>query len=530
LARSSYNLIKNGGSEEANPTGPEALLVSTARAYTGTKARNYTAASGGTAIEHQVSGLIQCVPGDQFYMEAMVYQEASSIGRITLLFLGADKTTRLTALTSTYTTTTSAWHKHKVSGTAPANAAYVVFILQAVSPASGTTTSWDCLYGTRKIAGGILEGDAIQTSNYAETGGTPTAGARMDVSGTALKVVAGGFQIGSYYFTDYFWRQLQAIDGASGGRVCYRGNVDVSSRGGAPAIECLTVTRRRWNTTDHLCRLEFAIQPSSNGATDNLDSMRRAEIKLYRQSAAGTTATLTLVDTYYPALTDRLYRNFTTDTDTLNVSKTTFETTDPLITTGVPAALITLFNAYGPSGTNCFYAAAGNADGSNLTNNGTTWPAGITGGASGGTGGGGGGGGGGCPAPWVKIQLASGLLVDAADLYDGAQVIGVDDLTMGPKTGIVRHPTILWRERLAVVLGDGEAPEFSWGHRVAVMGKGWVAVQNLQPGDLLLSQHEARVVDVEARGKGQVVSFEVEGCGTYFSGGILSHNAKAVEF
>ena len=69
LARSSYNLIKNGNSEDANPTGPEAVWVSEGYAYQGTKKRSVT----GVAywVFAAVTGFIPCSEGDQFVFEAM---------------------------------------------------------------------------------------------------------------------------------------------------------------------------------------------------------------------------------------------------------------------------------------------------------------------------------------------------------------------------------------------------------------------------------------------------------------------------
>jgi hypothetical protein len=135
-------------------------------------------------------------------------------------------------------------------------------------------------------------------------------------------------------------------------------------------------------------------------------------------------------------------------------------------------------------------------------------------------------GGGGCPAPWVQITLASGLTLAAGSLVDGMEVLGVNEATMEPAMGTVREPTMTWVDRVRVVLEDGRAPEFTNTHRVAVVPATWKEVRNLLPGDLLVAQCPSRVVRVESAGKGQVVSFSVEGCHTYFSDDILSHNLK----
>lgn len=512
LARSSHNLVKNGNSENANPTGWEADGLSTDRPYSGTRRRGrgfYT-------------GLIPCAPGDQFYVEAMgavdsglgiYYSEIADSSGAGFHWIGT-------------TFTNTSYQKVSFTATVPAGGAFIRFYSDSTAPGFRL----DNLYACRKVSAGMLEADAIQTSNYTQNpSGVPITGVRMDISATALKAAAGNLQLGPYIFSDYFWRQLQAIDGANGGRVLYRGNVDVTSRGGAPNIACLSVTRRRWDTTLKMTRLELTIQPSISGSSDNLDAIRFAKVQLYRQSAAGTTATLTAIDTFFPALADRRYGNFGTDTDANNASLFTFEAQDSLIASGVPAVLITLFNAYGPSAGNCFYSASGAANDVPLANNGTTWPTGITGAAGGGSGGGGGGGGGGCPAPWALITLASGLVVEAADLYDGAVVVGVDDVTMSPSTGIVRHPMTIWVERVAIHLEGGGSTEFSANHRLAVEGRGWVEVRHLRPGDSLIAQTPSIVKAIGRPTRAQVVSFQVEGCATYFADGILSHNVKILD-
>ena len=106
---------------------------------------------------------------------------------------------------------------------------------------------------------------------------------------------------------------------------------------------------------------------------------------------------------------------------------------------------------------------------------------------------------------------------------------GVDDFTLEPRVGIVRMPTIIWRDRFDVSLEDGRASEYSRGHRFAVVERGWVEVQNLCPGDLIVSNSPAVVKAVRFAGKGPVVTFQVEGTGTYLSDGLLSHNLKPID-
>jgi hypothetical protein len=125
-------------------------------------------------------------------------------------------------------------------------------------------------------------------------------------------------------------------------------------------------------------------------------------------------------------------------------------------------------------------------------------------------------------------MLASGLLVDAADLYNGAPLAGVDEMTGAPKAGVVANLQTIWRDRVAVVLEDGRAPEFSRDHRVATVARGYVAVQALLPGDKLVAQRPSIVREIRSTGMGQVLSFQVQGTGTYFTDDILSHNTKSL--
>jgi len=138
-------------------------------------------------------------------------------------------------------------------------------------------------------------------------------------------------------------------------------------------------------------------------------------------------------------------------------------------------------------------------------------------------GGSGGGGGGGCPAPWVEIRLESGLLVRAGQLRDGDLLAGVDEFTFEPKVGIVSGVRMAKAERLSISLDDGRLATFSSGHRVAV-GRTWIAVRDLRPGDELRAG--GRVKEIVASNVGRVISFQVEGSAIYFADGVLSHNVK----
>ena len=191
----------------------------------------------------------------------------------------------------------------------------------------------------------------------------------------------------------------------------------------------------------------------------------------------------------------------------------------------VTAAKITLCNAYGPSDTHCFYSATGNADGSFLTDSGLIWPSGLTG-ATPGSGGGGAGPGGGCPTPDMLVLLASGLRIPAGDLQDGMVVIGVNDNTLEPMTGTVRNPQVIGAVIQPVMLEDGRVLTFSARHRVAVEGQGWIQVEHLHAGDSLIAEQPSIVSSFGKTYFGQVVTFLVDGCHTYFCE-VLCHNKKS---
>lgn len=71
---------------------------------------------------------------------------------------------------------------------------------------------------------------------------------------------------------------------SSTSRVFYRGNIDTATRGGAPNIACLTVTRDRWDTTNKIMRFTFKLQPSA--LSDNLDGLRYAKVAITRNNVA----------------------------------------------------------------------------------------------------------------------------------------------------------------------------------------------------------------------------------------------------
>lgn len=383
-----------------------------------------------------------------------------------------------------------------------------------------------------------LAADTLQTTNYAEDGsGNPTAGAKLDAYGTAVKIAPDGLKVGQYLFKDAWFRALNALasSGVAGSdRTWYRGNNDEATLGGAPAVGRLTVTPQLWDTTLQALRLDLKLAPTA--ASDNLDGLRYAKVKLYRAAARGAPYALTAICTFFVPLADRLYQTPGTDGAAGNVVTITGLCIDGGISAGYPAMEITLYNAAGPSNTNCYGPPAGWAAGTALTNHGTTWPAGTTGGTGGGAGGGGGGGGT-CVTLDTPILLADGRTQRAADLVvgDRLRTMHEDGLHWGLHR-VVAAETARVPELRVVRCRDGRELMCTPTHRVYVRRRGtiapfgWCEAQHLEPGDILAGRPAAIVrasVPVAVGPDGaEVVKLTVEGAHTYVSSGLLSHNIK----
>ena len=187
LARSGHNLIKNGNSEDPNPTGWEAAWISDSGAYTGTRCRALTVETAG-GYPNMVVGMAPCDPGDQFVFSAWGKQAtASSKQYIYIEFLnaaGARTGVNLKAFPAS-----TDYTQAEVSGAAPAGTVKVRFVIYASQP-DATTYYWDCLYATRKVSAGMLEadilkamlvkGEVIETPNYVPgSADVPPVGARV---------------------------------------------------------------------------------------------------------------------------------------------------------------------------------------------------------------------------------------------------------------------------------------------------------------------------------------------------------------
>lgn len=361
----------------------------------------------------------------------------------------------------------------------------------------------------------------LRTMNYAEDGsGNPTAGASMSSSGTAMKAASGSLQLGSVVFTDYWQRLVQGIDGAVNKPLIWRGNNDTTTRGGAPNISCLTVYAMAEQVVTgnfQQAYWTYMVKPTSYSAfSDNLDSILSLRVRLYQS----TSSSAPFQDIQFPCVS-RSYNG--TDGAAYGSFHWGWRSPScPILESSTMYSgymRVNLINAYGSSA---------DSDFGPTSTVGAALPAATITGQAAGTGGGAGGSGGACPAPWVKVTLANGTQVHAGDLHNGARVAAVNDSTLEiiPAGGVIREFARIWKPRYRVKLADGRASEFSERHRLAVVGLGWVSVEHIRPGFQIVGMQESIVESVLAVGEGLVISFRVEGAGTYFADGLLCHNQK----
>jgi hypothetical protein len=378
---------------------------------------------------------------------------------------------------------------------------------------------------------GSVQISDLRTSNYAEDGsGNATAGAKIASAGTTLKVANNSFQVGSLVFSDYWFRLIQGIDGSiASNRLIWRGNNDSSVRGGAPDIARLAVTPQnslpipQSSGGIQLITHQYKLTPTAySSAADNLDAMQQIHVQLFASISASAP-----FNEFYQPCPSRTYDGNTGAVQGSWVWTWRYGSFEGLTSDKLDDGnghftgylRVRIANTYGWSATQDFDKTV--SGGTPLTTTTITGTPGSAGGGSGSSGGA-------CPAPWVKVSLLSGKEINASDLHNGARLAAVNDSTMEPlpNGGVVRELATIWAQRYRVKLTDGTATEWSENHRFAVAERGWVAVQNLRAGDQILGMKECVVDSVLAVGEGQVVSFRVEGAGTYFAGGMLCHNTK----
>jgi hypothetical protein len=534
------NLIPNGNSEMPNPPAGsyEAAGLSSDRPYSGTYRRGpgfYTAR-------------IPCNPGDQFYAEAMACVD-SGTGAFYSRISNADWSYANWVGVS-FTNTT--YQKVSFTVTIPPQAAFIEFYCDSSAPGCRL----DNLYARRMADASMIVDGTLQAlvarvpllysldmrsgsdaSGYTPgTATTPPIGFRISAGGFTSTLLGGatftaqvelgyGVNLMGYQLSGLTARAMSAIgdNGQTGTsfRCFYRGSNDPGTNGGRPNISRLTVTPTLYQTASpYTGRLDLKLAPSSY--TDNLDGLSYAKIELFSQSAAGTTAALTTHGVYYCPLGDRIYYNPTSDSDAGNASYATQVIAEALLS-GVPACKVTLYGASGSSDTHCFYSASGWTAGTALTDNGTSWPSGITGAAGGGTGGGTGGGGN-CPAPDVPLLMADGTEKPAGAIRIGDRVVAWDEAAGCECVEEVTHTSMSTNHRWLLVLSNGRSGRFAANHQFLLSDGRWQELQHLVHGDVLTNG--LVVESARADVYGPVVKITINRVHTYTTLGVVSHNVK----
>lgn len=234
---------------------------------------------------------------------------------------------------------------------------------------------------------------------------------------------------------------------------------------------------------------------------------------------------LTAVATTYETVPDRLYAS-TTDSNALNASFRTAQLMDSSITTGYPAVILTVYNASGPSDSHCYYSNTGAADGTDLVDNGTSFPASFSAsGASGGSGGGTGGGGA-CPAPDVFLLMADGSYKLAGDIRVGDMLVAWDEESRSFVKEFVTFASPDTNDRWSISLSNGESGKFAHNHRFLLESGEWKELENLVPGEILFGG--ITVLSTEPDEVGPVVRITVNRVHTYITLGVISHNVKPI--
>jgi hypothetical protein len=543
IKQGSQNLWPNGNSENSPPstavtTTPEWVNRANVggSAYNGSWVRQINVAqhapvhvgdtqTSPSADQNQIGCFVNCAPGDQFYIEAQVFivsNAAADHAGVYIWFLDASNASVGGASIITEVSSSGSWQKAVTRGTAPSGAVKALIGMYANCAAGAINVYFDAIYACRQIpqaildpgTNGVASSGAIRSQNYTEDGsGNPTAGAKIDLSsntGPYIKLASGGMQIDQYIFngvTDKnFWARLKNALGenTAAGRMFYRGNASGTA---ASDKANLTITHDIVNNVNSNTLLQLSITTTQ----DNIDAVK--SIRTYFYDRSGGTSSGTGVGVNFIRL------NFN---DRPAYDDNTAWVTQLVLLPGVRNSGQNLNGVY--CDVQVFTALGAGATtrrdpnvSQNVNWNDASAPSG-----------GGGGSGGSCPAPWVKILLAGGKWVEAGDLHEGMQVVGFDESNpLERRVGIIHTPCISWQDRYDLFTESGKKMAFSRNHRLVVDGEGWVQIQDLVPGDKLLSITGFEIVKaVRHTGRAQVIAFEVKGCRTYFSDGVLSHNLK----
>jgi hypothetical protein len=191
----------------------------------------------------------------------------------------------------------------------------------------------------------------------------------MDVTKDGFTLYENGSQYTSMELIERIWRRIARYGtvGSAGVQYFWRGNISAQVMGGCPNITKLTATKQVWDTTLKAGALLLTLQPSSN--SDNLEAMRHATVEWYTMDRAwdrstyptqykdtgGTNGTVSavLLKSFH-SISDRLFASLTSS-DAVNATGITATMCLPTMGAGtVPAARITIYNAFGGSSTYWF--------------------------------------------------------------------------------------------------------------------------------------------------------------------------------
>lgn len=580
------NRIPNGFSESGAaaigklPEGDS--LTQTAQAREGGWCRAVTVPVGGgeTSLNWTggyrsgaPGGLVKCQPGDEFKFEVWVKGSAAFTNSTTTAFILWENASEVydgsLGIAAVNVALTTAWQKVTVRGTAPAGAFGAQFYVSnlGVSADAGKILYMDTAGAIMVVKADELAADSIKTANYSEEDGTkgsgfpvgtPLAGAKMDILGNALKVASNNLQLGIYVVKDLLFRLLNFIDGSTSknGLLVMRGNNDTTVNFGAPNIDNLVLSMPGYysvGTPLNVFTLSFQ-SFGGNVASSNMDGMAYAEVAAYNQSSVGANVTLLQTirvpfgfRTYHAGVFGALDGLMSSTTMVFNKVIYPLANTYPRV-----LFLVKLVNVYGGSATRWFYPTNTSLTGTLGYQSSTTAPPGgpaVT--ASYGSGAISGY----CPDPNEPIRVyrpapgasgfSGGYWLDTVfgDVRVGDKVETLNETTGLPQEGTVSFVEVAEDQpKQYTVLSTqlfGQDPivvTSSLGHRLLKKTVGdfgsvnwlWTRVDALSPGDEVWAESlPARVLKTLPAPTGPVVKVIIDGPHTFFSRGVLQHNAKA---
>jgi hypothetical protein len=201
-----------------------------AGAYAGAWVREI--ATGGAASASMYAEF-PAVPGETLIVDAQVKRTAGG-GNGYVFIIARNGAGSGVGSASGNAVTSGSWALSTVSLLVPATAVLVQAYFWVDRVTTDTTCQFDAVSVRRMISAGDIVADSLRTSNYVQDGsGNPTAGAKLDHTGTALKVAPGNLQLGT--------RLLSAF-----GTAAVMGQV--SATGGAPSVTGLNLASAAyWN-------------------------------------------------------------------------------------------------------------------------------------------------------------------------------------------------------------------------------------------------------------------------------------------